>query len=87
VTRNYHAVDTFSAGSTGDLITINGGVDGARLVMTAYDNTHTIVCKDGTGNMEMAGDFSLTHSSDTIEFIYNGQTSKWVELSRSDNSA
>lgn len=82
-TATFHLVDTEGAASTDDLATINGGTTGQRLVLTAASDARTIVLKDGTGNLALAGDFSLTHTEDTIELIAVGNN--WFELSRSDN--
>jgi hypothetical protein len=44
-----------------------------------------VVCKDGTGNLRLAGDFTLTNVQDTIVLLRVG--SDWFELCRSDNTA
>lgn len=79
-------VDTEGAAASDNLDTITATdlEDGAVITLTAASSTRTVVCKDGTGNMRLAGDFSLTHADDTITLIYNGVN--WLELSRSDNS-
>lgn len=79
-------VDTEGAAATDDLdtITATGLEDGAIITLTASSSARTVVCKDGTGNMRLAGDFSLTHSDDTITLVYNGVN--WLEISRSDNN-
>jgi len=81
--KSYHEVDTESDASTDDLDTINGGSKGMYLVLTAANSARTVVVKDGTGNIQCSGDFSLTHINDTITLIYNG--SNWLEISRSNN--
>lgn len=85
VTRNFHNVDTEGDAASDDLDTINGGVDGMELTLTANDPARTVVMKDGTGNLRLAGDFSLDNNQDTITLIYNG--SAWLEKCRSDNGA
>lgn len=82
-TGSYHAVDTEADAATDDLVTINGGTTGMRLVLAAANDARTIVLKDSTGNLVLAGDCSLTSVGDTIELIFNG--ANWLELSRSDN--
>jgi len=87
VTRNYHRVRTFEGLSTDDLVTINGGVDGMFLVLKAEDDAMTIVLKNGTGNMVLAGgDFSLDDINNTIMLVYDGPATTWYEVSRSSNS-
>lgn len=87
VTSGFHRVDTESDASSDDLDTINGGTTGMLLVLTAMDSARTVVLKDGTGNLALAGDFSLDNVEDTITLIYSGAGSVWKELARSDNGA
>lgn len=78
-------VDTEAAAASDDLDTINGGVDGMILVIRAANSARTVVAKDGTGNMKLAGDFSLDNAEDTLIMI--SDATNWYELSRSDNGA
>lgn len=78
-------VDTESAASTDDLDTINGGYIGQEIIVKAANDARTVVMKDGTGNLNLAGDFSLDNSQDTIKLIWTG--SAWDEVARSDNGA
>jgi hypothetical protein len=87
ITGGYHRVDTEADAASDDLATINGGVDGARLVLRAENTARTVVVKDGTGNIQCAGDFSLDNTQDTIELIYDGTLTAWLEIGRSDNGA
>jgi hypothetical protein len=87
VSRSYHVVDTESAAASDDLATINGGTDGMRLVIRAADDGRTVVVKDGTGNIQCTGDFSLNNTQDTIELIYDATLSAWLELGRTDSGA
>lgn len=86
ITASSHKVDTEANAATDDLVTINGGANGDRLILRAASSARTVVCKDQTGNLRLAGnaDFSLDHNHDTIELFYQG--SNWLELSRSSNS-
>lgn len=86
VTSSFHPVDTESNAATDDLVTINGGTDGMRVVLTAADNNRTIVVKDSTGNIQCAGDHSLDTVADTIELMYHAGISQWIELCRSNNA-
>lgn len=85
-TTGYIQVATESAAASDDLDTITATniEDGSILIMRADSSSNTVVCKDGTGNLQLAGDFSLTHINDTITLIWGG--SNWLEVSRSDNS-
>ena len=82
-THSYHTVDTESNASTDDLDTINGGATGQMLLITAQASSRTIVAKDGTGNLNLNGDFSLDHNTDTLLLMY--VSSFWIEVSRSSN--
>ena len=83
-TGSFHAIDTEADAATDDLDTITfSGQTGTILVIEAANGTRTVVCKDGTGNLRLAGDFSLTAGSDKLTLIWNGAV--WHELSRSDN--
>jgi hypothetical protein len=86
-TGSYHSVDTEADAASDDLDTINGGTDGMRLVLRASDSGRTVVVKDGTGNIQCGGDFSLDNIQDTIELIYDGVQTAWLEIGRSDNGA
>lgn len=85
VIKSYHTVDTESDASTDDLITINGGVEGDILVLRAAVGSRTVVLKDNTDNLRIAGDFSLDNPQDSITIMFEG--ANWIELSRSDNGA
>lgn len=83
----YHEIDTEGNAASDDLDTITASSwmgAGTRLVVMAIDDSHTVVLKDGTGNLRLAGDFSMDTNVDTMELIYDG--TNWCELSRSNNS-
>jgi hypothetical protein len=81
VTKSFAAVQS-ETGTSDNLATINGGFDGALLVIGGTTG-HAITVKDGTGNLMMSGDFVLNNFEDTITFIRRG--TNWLELCRSDN--
>jgi hypothetical protein len=86
VTKPFHTVDTESAASSDDLDTINGGRAGHTLILRAHNSARTVVAKNGTGNIKLAGsDFSLDNSDDTLVLFHNG--TNWLELSRANNGA
>lgn len=86
-----HRVSTESGASTDDLDTINTNriwEPDEWLTLYVNNSGDTVVVKDGTGNINLAGgDFSLTHVSDRLVLAYDANTSEWVEISRSDNAA
>lgn len=85
VFADWHWVDTEGDAASDDLDTISGGYEGRRLVLFAANNARDVVLKDATGNLRLAGDFTLTHADDSIELVF--RSSVWVELGRSDNMA
>jgi hypothetical protein len=87
VTGSLHLVDTEGDAATDDLVTINGGTTGSLLILRSADSSRDTTLKDYTGssgNLFLAGDFTLTSSMDTITLIKFW--SNWFELSRSDNT-
>ena len=85
VTALTHSIDTQADASTDDLDSLTGGIAGQTLVIRAADSARTVVCKDGTGNLLLAGDFSLDNVEDRLFLHYDG--TNWHEISRSDNGA
>jgi hypothetical protein len=85
VTNGLHSIDTEAAAATDDLDTISGGTAGMILILRAASSTRDVVVKDGTGNLRLAGDFTLSHADDRLVLLDSGAS--WMELSRSDNTA
>lgn len=83
-TQTRTAVDTEGAAATDDLDTINGGTAGDIIILSAADSTHDVVCKDGTGNLSLEGDFTLDNGADKLVLMYSG--SVWTEISRANNA-
>ena len=80
-------VDTESAASTDNLDTINitgGGKNGQIFTIYAATSSRTVVLKDGTGNLFLAGDMSLDHGADTITLQW-WEGAGFYELARSNN--
>lgn len=86
VNSNLMLVDTEGGAATDDLDTLNGGMyAGQTVILQAANSTRDVVIKDGTGNIRTNGDFTLSHSDDTITLVFRGN-STWYELCRSDNA-
>lgn len=85
-TGHLHLVETESGAASDDLDTIDGTdvPPAARLVLAAADDGHTVVVKNGTGNIYCGADFSLASSKDTIELMWTG--AEWVKMSASTNA-
>ena len=86
VTKSYHTVDTIDDDPTDDLLTINGGSVGDILIIGAASSARTIEVKDGTGNLLLAGDFTMDNTQDTLT-LFRYSATYWIELSRSNNAA
>jgi len=80
-----HKVDTESAGATDDLATINGGQLGKMVTLYPANTARTVVIKDGTGNIQSEGDFSMDSSQDNITLMYDG--TNWLEVNRANNGS
>lgn len=85
VNQSTVSVDTEANAASDDLTTVNGGTEGNLLLVKAEDSARTVVLKDGTGNLKLAGDCTLDNSEDTITLIKTGRS--WQELTRSNNGA
>lgn len=84
ITGSFHLVDTEGSAATDNLATISGGSTGSLLVLRSVDSGRDVTLKDSTGNLYLAGDFTLSTFHDTITLIK--VSSNWFELSRSDNA-
>jgi hypothetical protein len=82
---SFHQIDTEGSSATDDLDTIvpTDISNGSLLLLTAVSSSRTVVLKDGTGNLILAGDFALDDRDDKILLVRT--PSGWVEISRSDN--
>ena len=85
VDRSYIKVDTYGGAATDDLTHILPATNGKILILRASTNGHTVVVKNGTGNIHLSGsDFSLDDTLDHLMLIATGDMG-WIELSRSNN--
>lgn len=78
-------LDTESSDASDDLDTISGGTATHIIVIRAANAARDVVVKDGTGNIQSAGDFTLNHTDDSITLVCDG--TNWIEMARSDNAA
>jgi hypothetical protein len=83
--HSIYTVDTEADGASDDLDTISGGLPNQILILQAANGGRTVVCKDGTGNLSLAGDCSLDNADDTVTMLK--RDSNWIELARSNNGA
>lgn len=83
-TTGYHKIETEAAAASDDLATINGGTNGDILILTAADDAHTVVVKDGTGNIITGlGDISLDSNKDVLTLVLLSTT--WFVLGQENN--
>lgn len=75
-------IDTEAAAATDNLITISGGSNGQVVTLTQASSARDITVVDNTGNLRLAGNFTMDNVQDTLTLIKYG--SNWVEVSRSD---
>jgi len=83
-TQSNHTIDTQADAATDDLDTILGGINGDLLIIRAANSSRTVVVKDGTGNIQLAGDFTMDNADDVLMLIFYGN---WLEIAGSNNSA
>lgn len=82
VTRKRHKIETEAQAASDTLSTINGGSDGEELILRLVDASRTVTV-DSAGNIDIASSFSMATSRATLHLWYNGDASKWNEISRS----
>lgn len=90
VTANFYRVDTEGDASSDDLDTITAGAgvaDGHLLILRAENDARTVVIKHNTGNILLAGsaDVLLDDAHDTVFLIYDGNKTKWIEITPGGN--
>ena len=83
-TGNYHKIDTEASAASDDLDTINWSGGRMILVISNRNNARAVTAKDGTGNLQLAGDFVMDNVLDTLTLFWTG--SAWQELARSNNA-
>lgn len=87
VTQSFHSIDTEGDAASDDLVTITGGLDFTILIISAASSARSVVVKNGTGNIYLAGsDFTLDSGYDKLVLFRKG-TNNWFELSRSNNGS
>lgn len=88
VTGSFHTVDAYCDTATDSVVTINGGIDGARVTFMAANDGRDIVFDTGAGaagGVECGVDRTLDSQYDTISFVYNLALTKWCMTSFCDN--
>lgn len=83
-TGSHHLVDTEAAAATDDLDTINGGTTGDLLILRTANSGRDVTVKDGTGNIDLEGDFTLSNIQDMI--LLMKINANWREIARANNA-
>lgn len=80
VSRSYHPVSP-QEGNDGTITTINGGVEGMRLILRPTSSSHNITLKRTGGNIRLADgqDKTLQGSLSSIELMF--RSNLWVQIS------
>ena len=86
-TKSRLRIDTEASAATDDLDTITSThfIEGDLVILSAKDSARTVVAKDGTGNLKLAGDFSMDNTEDRLVLEFDG--TNFVQWTRSDNGA
>lgn len=85
VTRSWHNISATGTNAQRSLRTINGGSVGDVLVLQVDPaSPGTVIIDDNSGNIQSAGNFTLSNVKDKIGLIYDG--TDWCELFRSNNA-
>jgi uncharacterized protein DUF2793 len=77
-----YAIPAPESGAADDIDTINGGADGALLILSGTASV-TLTVKDGTGNLLLGADRVLDSAADTLLLVRRG--SNWLELGSANN--
>lgn len=74
----HHAI---TIGAAGDLETVNGPTgEGFVMVLRRAPFSQDITCKDGVGNLQLAGDFAMLTDNSQLTLVRSGND--WNEVSR-----
>ena len=85
LSSDFHSIKTESDAATDDLVRINGGVNGQRIILTPFFDDKTVVVKHDTdegaviGNIQMydTNDFTMDTINHSITLIKKG--SNWIK--------
>lgn len=72
LTKSYHEIETEGAAASDDLDTISGVTPGRIIVIKAHDAAHTVVLKNGTGNLMLGMDIYLDDADKHVILIGDG---------------
>lgn len=86
-TGSNHDIDTESDAASDDLDTINGGREGALLIVRATHTDRTVTIKHNTGNIltQDGNDIALDDTNKLVVLQYHSALSKWLVMSAPSN--
>lgn len=82
----FHRVMPIADGASSDVTDIELANDGLVVTFSPYTTGKTLVFKDNTGNLRLAGDCTLDSPHDTLSLRCDRTLSVWAEVSRSNNA-
>lgn len=89
VTGSNYMVDTEAGAANDDIDTIEGGIDGALLILRAESDGRTVHVRRGVAGADNillgVADRELNNVWDRLLLIYDGDLSLWVEIAFADN--
>jgi hypothetical protein len=83
MTQSRHQLFATGTAAQRTLRTIFGGVEGDILILQISPLSSACILDDNTGNLRLAGDFTLTNPRDKIVLLFDDPD--WHELVRSNN--
>ncbi len=88
VTASNHNIDTESDAADDDLDTINGGREGAFVILRITDDARAVTVKHNTGNILTpdGNDIDLDSTNKTVIMQYHDSMSAWLVLSAPSSS-
>ena len=86
ITKSYIFVSHGTTGITNQVATIIGGDAGSIIVLRCSQASGSTTIKDGTGNLNMPGDFVMNAAADTLVLFRVSIAGNWVQLARANNS-
>ncbi|MEX0827565.1 MAG: hypothetical protein WD005_01295 [Haliea sp.] len=85
VTRTFNRLTASGTQAQRSLRTINGGSEGDLIILRKdAASPGGVIIDDNQGNIQSAGDFTLTSPFDLIALLFHG--THWCELCRSNNA-
>lgn len=83
---SYAEIRTEGGAASDDLDNVFPVIEGQIIVIGAKLSADTVVVKDGTGNLQLAGNIDFSLTSIRSKLILIGRDNRYDEISRSDNN-